>query len=144
MRAQVRDWLAERRELVIGEDGDPDPLTIVYRPATFNAEYQKAVRELINEENSEHKVAVYTICTAVSSWDLKGPLTAREPVLDSKGKPITDAYKVPRFQERVIVPADQIIPIDSDHVRYVPNVLLFYIMQKINEDMSPDPKSPSS
>lgn len=142
MRAQVRDFLAERRELTIGDEADP--LTLVYRPATFNAEYQRTIRDLANEDESGHKIAVYTICTAVSSWDLTGPLYKEEPVLDRKGKPLRDDYGIPQTTRVEVVGDGKPVPLTSEFVRYVPNPLLFFIMREIGTDMTPDPKSPNS
>jgi hypothetical protein len=135
------DFLQERRELVIGEEGDPDPLTIVYRPGMFNAEYQKAIRKLSETDDGDHKVAVYTVCMAVSEWDLKGPISIEEPVLDRKGKPITDDYGIPETEHRELVGDGKPVPLTSSIVRYLPTPMLIYIMQAIGEDMRPDPKS---
>jgi hypothetical protein len=140
-RAQVRHFLEERRELTIGEEGDPDPLNIVYRPGLFTAEYQKAIRKLSETEDGDHKVAVYTICMAVSKWDLKGPIAIDEPRLDKKGKPITDDYGIPETDRRELVADGEIVPLTSAVVRHMPTPMLIYIMQAIGEDMRPDPKS---
>lgn len=143
-KAQVRDFLADRREITIGEADDPDPVRVVYRPGTFTPEFQRSVRKLVSDENSDHKIAVYTICTAVVSWNLEGPLSIMQPVLDRKGSPIIDDYGVPQREEQVLVPAGTTIPIDSQHVRHLNNGLLFTVMRAIQEDMDPsDPKSSS-
>ncbi len=140
-RAEVRDFLAGRREITIGDDGDPDPLTVVYRPGRINAEYQKRIRELADDGQSQHAVMVFSICTLVSEWDLKGPLIVERPVLDGKGKPIRDAYGVDRTEEVELVKAGDPIPLRSEFVKYLATPLLLMIAAAIGEDMAPDPKA---
>ena len=140
-RAQVRDFLAERRELTIGEEGDPDPLTIVYRPGRVNAEYQRRVNELASDGTSQHAAAVFSICTIVSDWNLRGPLTVDKPRLDGKGKPIRDAYGVDLYEAVELVKEGDKIPVSSDTVKYLSTPLLLLIVQAIGEDMTPDPKA---
>jgi hypothetical protein len=138
-RAQVRDFLAGRKELTIGEDGDP--IKIVYRPNKVNAEYQRKIVELSNREDNGHAVGVYAICTLVSEWNITGPLVIDDPMKDADGKPIEDDYGLPTTQPKEIVSAGQTVPINSNHVRHLPTPVLLHILRAINEDMAPDPKS---
>jgi hypothetical protein len=136
---QARDFLADRRELTIGE-GD-GAIWLVYRPGMINAEYHKMVMELAKKEDSNHRVGVYSICTVVSDWDLTGPLVIEKPKLDKRGKPIRDDYGVAESETVELVPAGQKIPIKTEFVKYLNTGVLTYLTQAIGEDMKPDPKS---
>jgi hypothetical protein len=139
--AQVRDFLADRREFTIGDEGDADPLVIVYRPGRVNSEYNRRVKELSEGEHSDHKVAVYSICTIVSDWNLTGPLYKDEPRLDRRGKPVRDDYGVDLVDQVKIVEDGEKIPLKSEYVRYLATPLLLMIIREIGRDMAPDPKS---
>ena len=144
VKAQVRDFLAGRKDLTIGEPDDDDPIKIVYRPNKVNAEYQRKIVELGNREDNGHAVGVYAICTLVSEWNITGPLTADDVTTDKDGKPIEDDYGIPETVSREIVAAGQTVPIDSKTVRHLPTPVLLHILRAINEDMAPDPKSETS
>lgn len=139
-RAQVRDFLAGRKELTIGDDGDSDPIRIVYRPNKVNAEYQRKIVELGKREDNGHAVGVYAICTLVSEWNITGPLIVDEPLM-TNGQPVEDDYGIPKTEARELVSAGQTVPINSAHVRHLPTPVLLHILRAINEDMAPDPKS---
>lgn len=137
--AQVRDYLAGRRELTIGE-GD-DALTIVYRPGRVNSgDYGKQLERLGEEGANLHAIAVYSVCTLVSDWDLTGPIVIDRPKLDRKGREIRDAYGVAESEEVEIVTSGQKVPLKSDVVQYLATPLLTLITRAIGEDIRPDPK----
>lgn len=138
--AQVRDFLADRREIVIDDSRPDDPLRIVYRPGKVNAEYQRMIAKLGKEDDSGHKVGVYAICTLVTEWTVRG-LKVDMPKRDDAGNEIVDDYGLPETEQQVMVPDDQVVPLTSKYVRYLATPLLLYILRAINEDMSPDPKS---
>lgn len=140
-RAQVRDFLAGRKDLTIGDDGDSDPVKIVYRPNKVNAEYQRKIVELGKREDNGHAVGVYAICTLVSEWNITGPLVIDQAVMDGSGQPVEDDYGIPKTEPKELVSAGQTVPINSAHVRYLATPLLLHILKAINEDMAPDPKS---
>jgi len=85
---------------------------------------------------------VFTVCTVVSDWNLTGPLVIDRPVLDSKGKPIRDAYGIDAYESIELVRAGEPIPVKSEIVRYLNTAMLTRITEAIREDMEPDdPKS---
>lgn len=139
-RAQVKDYQADRREIVLGTDGEDDPLKVVYRPSRRTPEFAGRYNEIL-KQNDSHKLWVFTVCSLVIEWNLTGPLVIEQPKRNSKGKIVTDDYGVPTYEEKEIVPAGQPVPITSDVLRYMETEELAKIVQAIADDMSPDPKS---
>ena len=138
-RAQVRDFLADRKELTIGEDDDP--IKVVYRPARINSEFHRTLRDFQDDPDGDGKVLVFSICTLISDWNLTGPLTVDEPVIDRKGRPVKDDYGVIQYETREIVADGQKIPLKSEYVKHLPIALLGAVFTAITDDMKPDPKS---
>lgn len=140
-RADVRDFLADRKELTIDE-GD-DPLKVVYRPARINAQFMRSLQELGEEEHADSKALVFIVCTVLSDWNLTGPLVVDEPLMDRKGRPLKDDFGVVQYETRELVPEGQKVPIKSEYVKHLPSALLGLIWNRVTEDMRPDPKSES-
>jgi hypothetical protein len=139
-KAQVRDFLADRKELTLGDEGDDDPLTVVYRPGRVNSEFMRSLSELGDDPQADAKVLVFIIGTLVSDWNLTGPLVVDEPII-RKGKPLKDEYGIVQYETRKLVEDGEKIPVKADYIKHLPSALLGFIWRGITEDMKPDPKS---
>jgi hypothetical protein len=138
MPAQVADFISDQRTITVTHNNRK--LQVTYRPSRYNSGYIKRLEDLREEENSAHKIGVFSICTLVKSWDMVGPFVVEVPMLDESGEQVVNDFGVEQYETKTLVRDGEPIPVTSDVVKYFSQDFMSALLVKINEDMDPKQK----
>lgn len=119
---RIADFLPESKKTTI--DFGNGKLNVEYRPAAITATWGDEEEEEITDDDERRVVLAERLCDILVSWDAEGPL----PVRAEPGTPVGS-----------IVADGDIIPLESEALRYLPLPVLIGISNELTMDATPDP-----
>lgn len=157
MPVNIYDLSADRKTITL-ELGAAD-LTVTYRPnsltparelailrqARSDSEGDDGFEEIEQAERSIQR-QIQSFIEVIEAWDFMGPLalaadgaTRLDIPRDQMG--VLDAQAFAEAHGgKVLVPAEQVVPIRFEFLKLIPSNFLMTIVRKVNEDMGPKKK----
>jgi hypothetical protein len=114
--------LVENSRTVAVDFGGGNLLTVTYKPTAMSpAHLQKIQGELDKGDDTDPYAVAHMFCSIVTNWNLEGPLGE-----DKDGAPI--------------IAEGAVVPMDVDHVAWLPSSVIQFIVEQVAEDSAPKGK----
>jgi len=152
MPTTLFDVVADRRTASFDVHGHQ--VTVTYRPNSLTPAREVAILRQSAEDVTDDELEdlaraeslvtrqVETFAELVESWDLYGPLAvkdgARLEIPQEQRETARDWVEAQGG--RLLAAHDQPVPINGECLRLIPSYFLVSLVEKINQDMRPDPK----
>jgi hypothetical protein len=158
MPISIYDLEQERKTVTL--DFGQDSLTLTYRPQALTPAKELAImRQARSEsdddaddfeelERAEYNITrqLNTFTELVESWDFQGPLAVKHDGDTRLDLPrgVTDLAELESFAAehggKLLVSPDNVVPIQPAYLKLLGSHFLMMVIDRINQDMRPNPK----